>query len=419
MTTNGGVIAAAAFVVLAAGNPAGGQVLSFDDRPSVKFGESVRLDVTARFQGEALDRSAESGADTGFDLARRRIGLEGRVTPYVQFEVERELGASETWRDVFVNLRPVRAIQLRAGQFKMPFSLDELTSATDLDFVYRSRAADMLAPGRSQGLAVHGRLAGRRLGYDVGLFRRDGESARFGTNPGAGQTGAGRLTVRLFEGHRARSSGSKRSDQARHHRSIGALEVGVNATSGEVPEGLNSLRGRPVSRRTFFAPVFVNGRRLRIGGDADWRPGPFGIRAEFLRVEDERIDQGLRGETLPPLRSDGWYVAGTWAVAGRRAMKHAQASHLLAGFNGLELATRIESLAFFSVAQNESALRNPRAPRLARSDEQAWTFGVNWTLNRWTKVQFNAIREELHDLANGAPVHAPAWTRVCRVQFAM
>lgn len=419
MTTRGGVIAAAAFVVVAAGNPSGAQVLSFDDRPSVKFGESVRLDVTARLQGDALDRSTESGADNGFDLARRRIGLEGEVTPYVQFEVERELGAGETWRDVFVNLRPVRAIQLRAGQFKMPFSLDELTSATDLDFVYRSRAADMLAPGRSQGLAVHGRLGGRRLGYDVGLFRRDGESARFGTNPGAGQTGAGRLTVRMFDAHRARPSGSKRSDQARHRSSIGDLELAVNATSGDVPEGRYSLRGRLASRHTFFAPVFVNGRRLRVGGDADWRPGPFGVRAEFLRVEDQRIDQGLRGETLPPLRSDGWYLTGTWAVAGRRAMKHAEASHLLAGFNGLELAARIERLAFGSIAENEPALRNPRAARLARIDEQAWTFGVNWTLNRWTKVQFNAIREQLHDAANGAPVHAAAWTRVCRVQFAM
>ena len=418
MTMNRGVIAAGALVVLAAGAPSGAQVVSFDGRPSVKLGESVRLDVTARLQGDALDGSVESGADNGVDLTRRRIGLEGNVTRYVEFEVEREVGQGELWRDVFVNLRPARAFQLRGGQFKMPFSLDELTGPTDLDFVYRSRAADLLAPGRSQGVALHGRLAGRRLGYEVGLFRRDGESARFGTIPGAGQTEAARLTIRPFD-RRARSSGRHQSDRARRRGTIGDLELGVNATSGDVPEGRYSLRGRLAARHTFFAPVYVNGRRLRIGGDLDWRPGPFGVRAELLRVEDQRIGQGLRGETLAPLRSDGWYVTGTWAVAGRRAMKRARASHLLAGFNGLELATRVEGLAFGSVDRNEPALRNPRAAHLARIDEQAWTFGVNWTLNRWTKVQFNAIREQLHDAANGAPGHDAVWTRVCRVQFAM
>ncbi len=418
MTMKGGVIATAVLAVLTAGSPSSAQVLSFDERPSVKFGKSVRLDVTARLQGDALERSTEPGSDDGFDLARRRIGLEGEVTRYIEFQVERELGAGETWRDVFVNVRPLRAIQLRAGQFKMPFSLDQLTSATKLDFVYRSRAADMLAPGRSQGFSVHGRLAGRLLGYDVGLFRRDGESARFGTNPGAGQTGAARLTVRPFDERRARPSGPGQAE-AKRRRSISDLEFGINATSGEVPEGRYSLRGRLTSRNTFFAPVFVNGRRLRVGGDVDWRPGPFGVRAEIMRVEDQRLDQGLRGETLPPLRSDGWYVSGTWAVAGRRAMKLAEASRVPVGFKGLELASRIEGLAFGSLAESEPALRNPRAAHLALIDEHAYTFGVNWTLNRWTRLQFNAIREQLHDAANGAPVHAATWTRVVRVQFAM
>jgi phosphate-selective porin OprO and OprP len=417
MTTRLVVISATVLLVAGANDPLSAQVLAFDQRPSIKFGQSVRLDVTARLQGDALDGAREPGADNdGFDLARRRIGVKGMVSPYVEFEVEREIGVDRPWRDVFVNVRPRRAIQLRAGQFKMPFSLEQLTSATELDFVYRSRAADMLAPGRSQGVAVHGRVAGRLLGYDAGVFRRDGESARFGTNPGAGQTAAARLTVRPFESVRARRS---EPESPQRRRSISNLELGLNVTGGEVPEGRYSLRGRLTSHSTFFAPVYVKGRRLRLGGDLDWQPGPFGVRAEFLRVEDQRLDQGLRGETLAPLHSDGWYVTGTWAVAGRRAMKAAGSGRLPAGFKGLELATRIERLAFGSTAANEPALRNPRADHLATIDEQAWTLGVNWTLNRWTKVQFNAIREQLHDAANGAPAHGALWTRVLRLQLAM
>ena len=81
------------------------------------------------------------------------------------------------------------------------------------------------------------------------------------------------------------------------------------------------------SRDVFFSPVFVKGRRLRVGGDLDWRPGPFGFRAEYLRADDTRHHQGLMGETLPPVRGQGWYVSGVWAVAGRRA--HAKADNRL------------------------------------------------------------------------------------------
>ena len=74
------------------------------------------------------------------------------VSPYVEFEVEREIDADQPWRDVFVNLRPRRAIQLRAGQFKMPFSLEQLTSATELDFVYRSGRPTCWRPDKPRAL---------------------------------------------------------------------------------------------------------------------------------------------------------------------------------------------------------------------------------------------------------------------------
>ena len=52
------------------------------------------------------------------------------------------------------------------------------------------------------------------------------------------------------------------------------MEVAVAVTASEVPDGLNSLRGRTSFAEQFFAPVYVNGRRFRLGLDADWRPGP-------------------------------------------------------------------------------------------------------------------------------------------------
>ncbi len=119
------------------------------------------MDFTAKLQGDARDTSPRPGADeAGFGLQRRRFGVSGTLWKRLDFEVEREIDSSHPWRDAFVNLHPNRAFQIRAGQFKVPFSLDQLTSASDLDFVYRSRAADSLAPGRSIGASLHGRIAG-------------------------------------------------------------------------------------------------------------------------------------------------------------------------------------------------------------------------------------------------------------------
>src|SRR5204862_838038 len=125
--------------------------------------------------------------------ARRRVGVSGRITRYVEFAVEREVDGTGRWRDVFADVRANRAIQLRAGHFKVPFSREQLSGAGDLDFIDPSRAADLLAPGRSVGVAVHGRLARRIVGYEVGSFIGDGTRSGL---PGAAEaepTLAGRL----------------------------------------------------------------------------------------------------------------------------------------------------------------------------------------------------------------------------------
>ena len=45
----------------------------------------------------------------------------------------------------------------------------------------------------------------------------------------------------------------------------------------------------------------------------------------------------------------------------------------------------------------DAPLRNPRAETIYPSGDNALTLGVNWTLNRFVKIQFNGIREQLED----------------------
>ena len=94
--------------------------------------------------------------------------IEGRVG-HVDYQVEYELGARE-WRDVYLDYRQFKPVQVRAGIFKLPFGLDENTSATNLDFIYRSQISSRLAPGRDRGVSVHGRVLKNVVSYEAGVF---------------------------------------------------------------------------------------------------------------------------------------------------------------------------------------------------------------------------------------------------------
>ena len=398
MTGRGCVVAA----VLAAATalPASAQTL--------RLGEAVQITPTARLHADVRKTDAGEGEDVDLDLARRRLGVTGRVTSRVEFEVEREIDATTGgWRDVFVNVRATRALQVRAGHFKVPFSREQLTGAGSLDFIDRSRAAALVAPGRGTGVALHGRLLRRTVGYEAGAFVGDGtRRGGLATTPVTEPTLAARVTLRP-------------RGAAKRAGSLADFEIGVAAAATELQEGRASLRGRLANKDVFFAPVLVSGRRLRVGGDLDWRPGPLGLRAEFLRADDARQHQGLLGETLTPLRSQGWYVSGVWAVAGRRAHAKADDSLSIAGIAGLELALRAERLSFGTPGAAGSQVWTPRADQLSPVSASAWTVGVNWTVNRLVRFQANAVREEVVSRARGAAPPRAAWAPVFRFQVAM
>ena len=329
----------------------------------------------------------------------------------MDFQVEAELGAEESWRDVYANLRSFDAVQLQAGQFKLPFSLDENTSATNLDFVYRSRAASQLSPGRDVGVMVHGRVLARGLTYETGFFRHDGRNARTPASDRVhgGGTWAGRVTVQPF----------------RHVRSpMSDLQIGAAITTSDLEEGFPDLRGRTALDLRFFRPdVWVRGTRQRRGVEARWRPGPFSVKAEYMRLSDERLGQSVEDTDLSPLVASGWYVSGTWAVTGEKksdGLDQPRRPLFKGGYGSVEVAARIERLQFGSTAAGIEPSSGPRADVILGNSDRVATLGVNWYFTRWTKVQVNLVHDRLRDPAQGPLPSRPGfWSRVLRFQFTL
>ena len=188
--------------------PAADVEFRWRDHPQIRNGRLFRIDFLAKFQWDARDPGDDPPDFDNFEIHRARIGVEGEVFNRVQFAVERELteretddstpGRSPPGRTSIVDANISDAVQVRAGKFKIPFGLEELTGISNLDFVYRSLIASYLAPARDIGVAVHGRFFDRGLNYWTGWFRQDGENARSSTIEGAGDTFAVRVTGTPF-----------------------------------------------------------------------------------------------------------------------------------------------------------------------------------------------------------------------------
>ena len=378
--------------------------LVMEDRPSLRLG-ALRVDLTSK-----LDLTVRDAPDADVDaqMEQRRIGVDGRLFDVIGFQIERELRDDERpWRDVFVELRKWRALRVRGGRFKVPFGQERLISVSDLDFAARSIPTEALTPGRDTGVELNGRILGRALSYRAGVFQHDGDVSRGGTDSPAGRTVAARVVSTPFAWTRSRA--------------LQRIDVGLSVATGEVPQGLNSLRARTSDGFEAVSPVYVGGTRVRVAADAAFASGPLSLKGEFLQARDQRLHQGLRDENLPDVVARGWYGSATSFVRGRLRSNGAPRTPLFGGGIGaIQIAARVESLAIGSNAPGEPALRNPRAAHMLPNDIRALTLGVNWFPVRFVKMQWNVIREHVQD-PDRRPDPARPWgtSGVFRVQFAL
>jgi phosphate-selective porin OprO/OprP len=404
----------------------GSDGLAWDNRPVVRYGDWFELDVRALLDAlvEAHDPEPAGGGAT-FDWSRRRIGIQGTVTRYVEYEVDYGFDAANeetaAWRDVFVNVRPALYAQVQAGKFKIPFGYERLTGPRSLDFAYRSRVSDALTPGRSVGVMFHGRAFNRLVRYAVGAFQDDGDQPPDiepaeeapGNDPGTeGRTWAARATLAPL---RLTSLKGKYNN----------LEIGGAYTRCTIPEGRNHLQGDTAYGGDFFGRHYdTKGARTRAGLEVSWAIGPASVAAEYIVSRDAREGQGVGTEDqldndLPAIEGRGWYVAGAWVLTGESRDGGVTPNRPLfrGGFGAVQVDLRYERLQFASAgAPAEPPSDSPRAANIAGNGDRAWTVGVTWYLNRWAKVRVNIINEDIED-AGASPVPGTSSLRTTVVQF--
>jgi phosphate-selective porin OprO/OprP len=187
-----GVITEADFKEVAGSKPVSyrsGKGFTFTS-PDGKF--QLSLAGRGQFQYQYVDKDDVNGPlqeTSAMKIRRFKVSMGGYAfTRDLTYRVQVDLAKSGTAQmtdDAWINYRFVDEAQIQAGQFKIPFSRQELTSDGALQFVDRANAVDAFKPSYDVGAMAQGKVAGGMLAWNAGLFNGTGQSGTRTTDSGA------------------------------------------------------------------------------------------------------------------------------------------------------------------------------------------------------------------------------------------
>ena len=164
--------------LLLAVQPVFGQEVNKKTMFTIKTAQPIVLSgyTHVRFQ------SREDKID-GFDIRRARLGLKGKFGERISYKLQTEFGGSrQKLLDAELSYKVSGFLTIYAGQFKIPFSLENLTSSNALATISRSQVVEGLSArskdvlgnqsGRDIGIKLNGKY--RWLDFTVGVFNGSG-----------------------------------------------------------------------------------------------------------------------------------------------------------------------------------------------------------------------------------------------------
>jgi phosphate-selective porin OprO/OprP len=288
---------------------------------------SISLTGRVHFDARAYDYNSDdsvansatttissAGADT-FDIRRARIGIKYKFGKYYSGEVTANtVGTTADVLDVgYLDVAWFEQAKFRFGQFKMPFSLEQLTSSNNIGFIERS-FVDSFIPAKERGLQVFGEPV---TGFTYALAASNGSNATgsSGTNPGNEQDVRvdnkdiiGRVTVNFAE--------LMKNKEAVFHLG-GAFSTGDSPAS----TGFGTFRTEARGATYFTAAATSNNNvamdrtldRTRYNLEFAGATGPYKVQAQYVRVNNE-----FQGTSPVDADINTFYVEGLWALTGEK-----------------------------------------------------------------------------------------------------
>ena len=347
----------------------------------IKFGGRVMWDL--QWFSQHKDHKAEYGdLEDGTEFRRVRLYMSGDVYKDYFYKVQVDFaGGNVALKDAYLGMKNVPVIgHIKAGHFKEPFGLEELTNSKYITFIERSMPTEAFSPSRNAGIMIYNDALDKRLFWAVGLFRDvDGTGFRLADRGYA-------ITARVAGTPWYAEKGKK------------LLHLGAAYSHRVEPDDAARYRARPechLSSKRFVDTSTISSVDSvdLLGLEAAVVLGPFSLQGEYITA--------MVDGNSPDYDFSGWYAqASYWLTGEHRKYKGGAFSRVSpkknfgfgegSGWGAWEVAARYSQLDL-----NDGTIDGGK--------ESNWTFGLNWHLNPNMRVMFNYINAD-----TSAPDHGSA-----------
>jgi phosphate-selective porin OprO/OprP len=273
-------------------------------------------DVSA-FEG----RFGQTALKDRFRLRRARINMTGDFAEQFDFKIEGDFEQSDgtsgnrtdfSGTDIFVNWHQYPEAQIKVGQWKAPFGLEQLTPDTSLYIIERSLPTGAITPERQIGVQLWGKPFASiwpdqkdLLTYYGGIFNGNGRN--ISNNDNNNFMYVGRLESTLFKGFFGKDSSLKLGADVLNSRD----DAGTN-----ISQTLNLLVNADGSLSPFVLPGADE--RTAWSVDAWLKLGPFDLIGEYLQ---EKVN-GRTVNGVPPgfadFTTNGYYITAAYFLIPKK-----------------------------------------------------------------------------------------------------
>ncbi|MCC7549765.1 MAG: hypothetical protein IT532_18605 [Burkholderiales bacterium] len=340
------------------------------------------ISVSGRVHGD-YRHFADDTAPRTFDVRRAYLGIQGKLYDIYTFDVTGDFAQSGTTLDVaWFNAAWLQSAQLRVGQFKMPFSIEEQTSSRFIDFQERS-TMNALVPAKERGIMVHGEPF-KGLNYGVALSNGQGKN----NNETSVELDRPDLIARVS----GNAAEWLQQPGMVLHAGL-AYSNGTLAGNSAVPSGRTEARGV-----TFFqagnlaSSAGTDVDRQRLGGELSLAWGPFKLQGEYTRASFDS-DAGSDRDI------DAYYASASWLVTGesharsyRSGAYRAIAPNRPLGSGGLG-AFEV-GLRYSDFDAGDFTVTAPTASTAFTNKADAWTLGLKWIPVTNVRVYLNYVQTQ-------------------------
>lgn len=324
----------------------------------LRLGGRLHLD-SARYNDDQIPLG------DGSEVRRIRLEARARVAGDWAAKGSIELSGNEVdLKSTYLQYLGFENTAISVGNFKEPFSLEELSSSNDTTFMERAMMTE-LSPGRHFGIGAS--RWGDNATFTAGVF---GEGISSDTEDDAGWGASARTT--WFPVHAA--------DRTLHlGAAIAYRETGDDDSF--------RVRARPESHVTDVRLVdtgVISGVNdiARIGLEAAGIMGPLSLQGEYAA-------SGLgRGGGLPDLDFSGWYVQGSWVLTGESRSYKAESGKIGGVIPEYNLGAG--SLGAWELAARYSTI-DLTDGALIGGEQDNLTLGLNWYVSPNIRFMFNYV----------------------------